>query len=106
MLSLPQVNLGGSIAKLFSDGVGNGIESVSVRKGCTMTLYDDEDLVSFQNIDVIQLLMRIFIQDSSDGSYTIVAPKDRDAHVTLKDNKDPKAARMNNDAESIRCQCA
>jgi len=82
------VNLGGSIAKLFSDGVGNGIESVSVRKGCTMTLYDDEDL------------------DSSDGSYTIVAPKDRDAHVTLKDNKDPKAARMNNDAESIRCQCA
>ena len=68
-------------------GPKNGIESCSVRKGCSLTLVDT-DKGSFRNA----------------GNLTVSA-SGADKHFNLDGNKDKKFSSMSNDAEEVICSC-
>ena len=61
----------------------NTIESVSVRAGCTLELFQDSDY--------------------SDNSKTFTAPRGKNLHHTL--DRDIMTRSMDDDAESLRCYC-
>lgn len=62
-----------------------GIESCSVRKGCTLTLVDTDKV--FKSEDVV------------------LKANGRDEHFNLNGNADKKLDKMSNDAEIVRCAC-
>jgi hypothetical protein len=62
----------------------NTIESVSVRRGCTLQVFDDSDF--------------------SDDAHAFVAPGDADLHATLDRDADTKS--LDDDVESLKCFCA
>ena len=61
----------------------NTIESLSVRAGCTLELYQDSDY--------------------SDNAKTFAAPVGKNLHHTL--DRDMMTRSMDDDAESLKCYC-
>ena len=58
---------------------------MSVRKGCTLTVYDEGSLTG--------------------TSATIVAPQHKDLHVNLGDSNIKNAKSLADDIESLKCSC-
>ena len=70
------------------DGGKNGIESVSVRKGCTLTMIDNDSSPW---------------KDS--GRMDFSAPAGRDLHVNINGNANKKIDALSDDVEQVICRC-
>lgn len=64
----------------------NGIESCSVRKGCSLILMDTDTF-------------------GDKGNLTLAATRGKDRHINLKKNPDKAIAAMTDDAEEVACFC-